>query len=98
MQFTGHLDDVREGRIHTDDVEVQWVRSDGDVVWMLCREIALLDDDGQPRALLHRFTDFSEKKMLIESLQASEDALADQVAQNNLMQAVASAANEADSR
>ena len=97
VQFTGHLDDVREGRIHTDDVEVQWVRSDGDVVWMLCREIALLDDDGQPRALLHRFTDFSEKKMLIESLRASEDALADQVAQNNLMQAVASAANEADS-
>ena len=27
VQFTGHLDDVREGRIHTDDVEVQWVRS-----------------------------------------------------------------------
>ena len=57
QQFAGHLDDVREGRIHTDDVEVQWVRSDGEVAWMLCREIALLDDDGPAEsapAPLHR--------------------------------------------
>ena len=49
------------------------------------------------RALLHRYTDYTERRALIESLRASEDALADQVAQNNFMQAVASAANEAAS-
>jgi signal transduction histidine kinase len=50
---------------------------------------------GQPAGLLHRYSDNTERHELIASLQASEDALEDQVAQNNLMQAVASAANEA---
>ena len=62
---------------------------------MLCSETALLDDAGRPRALLHRYSDNTERHELIASLQASEDALEDQVAQNNLLQAVASAANEA---
>ena len=62
---------------------------------VLCSETALLDDAGRPRALLHRYSDNTERHELIASLQASEDALEDQVAQNNLMQAVASAANEA---
>ncbi len=95
VQFRAHLDDVREGRVHEHPVEVQWVRSDGTIQWMLCSETALLDDAGGPRALLHRYSDNTERHELIASLQDSEDALEDQVAQNNLMQAVASAANEA---
>ena len=71
------------------------MRSDGTIQWVLCSETALLDDAGRPRALLHRYSDNTERHELIASLQASEDALEDQVAQNNLMQAVASAANEA---
>ncbi len=94
-QFRAHLDEVRAGRIDEHPVEVQWVRSDGTIQWMLCSETALLDDAGRPRALLHRYSDNTERHELIASLQASEDALEDQVAQNNLMQAVASAANEA---
>src|SRR4051794_14621726 len=96
-EFLEHLGEVREGRLNPAEVEVRWVRSDGDVVWMLLRETALLDEEGRPRALLHRYTDFTERRALIESLRASEDALADQVAQNTFMQAVASAANGADS-
>ena len=84
-----------QGRLDQHPVEVQWVRSDGTIQWMLCSETALLDDAGRPRALLHRYSDNTERHELIESLRASEDALEDQVAQNNLMQAVASAANEA---
>jgi PAS domain S-box-containing protein len=97
VQFRAHLDQTREGRIHERPVEVHWVRSDGTVQWLLCSETALLDDAGRPRALVHRYSDNSERHELIASLQASEDALEDQVAQNNLMQAVASAANEATS-
>ena len=97
MQFRAHLADAREGRLNERRVEVQWVRSDGTVEWVLCSESALLDDAGRPRALLHRYSDNTERHELIASLQASEDALEDQVAQNNLMQAVASAANEATS-
>ena len=74
---------------------MKWVRNDGTVQWMLCSETVLLDDAGRPRALLHRYSDNTERHELIASLQASEDALEDQVAQNNLLQAVASAANEA---
>ncbi|QIG42960.1 response regulator [Nocardioides anomalus] len=95
-QFRAHLRDVRSGRVNQAEVEVHWVRSDGEPVWMLCRESALLDRDGEAWALLHRYTDHTTQHELVASLRASEDALADQVAQNNLMQAVASAANEAE--
>ena len=97
VQFRAHLQDVREGRVNNGVVEVHWVRSDGSILWALCSETALLDDAGRPRALLHRYSDNSERHELIASLQASERALEDQVAQNNLMQAVATAANEATS-
>ena len=94
-QFTAHLAQVREGRVNPTEVEVQWVRSDGEILWVLCREAILLDEAGRPRAVLHRYSDDTERHELIGSLRASEDALEDQVSQNVLMQAVASAANEA---
>src|SRR5689334_9157137 len=96
-QFRAHLADVREGRLNDGPVEVQWVRSDGSILWVLCSETAQLDEAGRPRALLHRYSDNTRHHELIASLEASEAALEDQVAQNNLMQAVASAANEATS-
>src|SRR4051812_22396697 len=96
-QFRAHLQDVRQGHLNVGPVEVQWVRSDGEILWVLCSETALLDDEGRPRALLHRYSDNTRHHELIASLEASEAALEDQVAQNNLMQAVASAANEATS-
>jgi PAS domain S-box-containing protein len=94
-RFRAHLEGVREGRLYAQPFEVQWVRSDGTTQWVLCSETALLDDAGRPRTLLRRYSDNTDRHELIASLQASEDALEDQVAQNNLMQAVASAANEA---
>ncbi|WP_051247462.1 hybrid sensor histidine kinase/response regulator [Nocardioides halotolerans] len=96
-RFLAHLEGVREGRLHEQPFEVQWVRSDGTHQWVICSETALLDDEGRPRALMRRYSDNTERHELISSLRASEDALEDQVAQNNLMQAVASAANEATS-
>ena len=94
-RFRAHLHGVREGRLYGHPFEVQWVRSDGTTQWVLCSETALLDDAGRPRALVRRYSDNTERHELIVSLQASEDALEDQVAQNDLMQAVASAANQA---
>jgi signal transduction histidine kinase/CheY-like chemotaxis protein/HPt (histidine-containing phosphotransfer) domain-containing protein len=96
-QFRAHLADVRAGRPNEGSVEVQWVRSDGSTLWVLCSETVLTDDQGRPRALLHRYSDNTERHELISSLRASEDALEDQVAQNRFMQAIASAANEAAS-
>jgi PAS domain S-box-containing protein len=84
-QFRAHLDDAREGRIHDHPVEVKWVRSDGTVQWMLCSETALLDDAGRPRALLHRYSDNTDRHELIASLQASEDALEEDIYMKILM-------------
>ncbi|WP_298510094.1 response regulator [uncultured Nocardioides sp.] len=96
-QFASHLEQVRQGHVNATEVEVQWVRSDGDLTWVMCREAVLRDDRGHPRAVLYRFSDDTDRHELIASLRASEDALEDQVAQNNFMQAVASAANQAAS-
>ena len=96
-QFAAAPRGRRQGQLNEAEVEVQWVRSDGNILWVLCSESELLDAEGRRRALLHRYSDYTERRALIESLRASEDALEDQVAQNNLMQAVASAANEATS-
>src|SRR3954462_8894050 len=57
VQFRAHLEDVRAGGFHESPVEVQWVRSGGTIVWVLCSEVALHDDQGRTRALLHRYSD-----------------------------------------
>ena len=47
--------------------------------------------------LLHRFSDYAERRAALDALRESEEALEDQMRQDRLMQAVASAANEAAS-
>jgi PAS domain S-box-containing protein len=95
-QFAAHLDDVRRhGRLNETDVEVQWVRADGSVTWTLCKETALRDAEGAITGLLHRHSPYEDRRALIESLRAHEEALADEISQKQLLQAVASTANEA---
>jgi PAS domain S-box-containing protein len=95
-QFAAHLDDVRRsGRLNDTDVEVQWVRADGTVTWTLCKETALRDAEGRITGLLHRHSPYEDRRALIESLRAHEEALADEISQKQLLQAVASTANEA---
>lgn len=95
-QFAAHLDGVRRhGRLNHTDVEVQWVRADGSVTWTLCKESALRDDEGRIVGLLHRHSPYDDRRALIESLHAHKEALADEIAQKQLLQAVASTANEA---
>ena len=90
-----HLAEARLGRLTDDEVEVRWDRVDGSPVWMMVRETPMRDDDGEIYALRLRFTDYTERRAILTSLRASEEALEDQVAQNLLMQALASAANQA---
>jgi PAS domain S-box-containing protein len=94
-QFAAHLEQVRQGRTNEAEVEVQWVRNDGSTTWTLCRETPLLDAEGRPEALLHRHTPYDERRAILESLREHQEALADEIRQNHLLQAVASAANEA---
>jgi PAS domain S-box-containing protein len=97
-QFAAHLAEVREtGRVNDQDVEVQWVRSDGTTTWTLSRESALRDGAGEIQALLHRHSGYEERRALVESLREHEVKLADEIGQKQLLQAVASTANEATS-
>jgi PAS domain S-box-containing protein len=97
-ELAAHLADVRAtGQVNEQDVEVQWVRSDGTTTWTLSRESALLDGNGEIRALLHRHSGYDERRALVESLREHEVALADEISQKQLLQAVASTANEATS-
>ena len=70
------------------------MRSDGTATWTLCRETALHDADGSVRALLHRHSAYDDRRDLVESLRAHEEALADEISQKQLLQAVASTAND----
>ena len=86
---------VADGLICDGDVEVRWPREDAADVWTLAGCTLLHDASGRPSALRMRFIDFTERRDTLIALRASEDALRDQVAQNELMAAVVSAANEA---
>jgi len=97
-QFAAHLAEVHAtGQVNDEEVEVQWVRSDGTTTWTLSRESALRDHDGGIQALLHRHSGYDERRALVESLREHEVALADEISQKQLLQAVASTANEATS-
>lgn len=77
VDFAAHLGDVRAGRFNETDVEVQWVRSDGSLIWVLVSETPLYDDDGDLAGVLHRMTDYTDRRNVVQHLSASERRLAE---------------------
>lgn len=75
-EFAAHLDDLRAGRFNEAEVEVQWVRLDGERRWVLVTETPLHDATGL-MGVLHRMTDFTERRDVVEQLTASEERLAE---------------------
>ncbi|MEO5666208.1 MAG: response regulator [Nocardioides sp.] len=75
-EFADHLADLRAGRFNGAEVEVQWVRPDGERRWMLVTETPLHDETGLT-CVLHRMTDFTERRDVLQQLSASEDRLAE---------------------
>ena len=55
---------------------MQWVRPDGERRWMLVTETPLDDETGLV-GVLHRMTDFTERRDVLQQLSASEDRLAE---------------------
>ncbi|HET6692695.1 MAG TPA: PAS domain S-box protein, partial [Pedococcus sp.] len=56
-QFAEHLRDLRRGELHSHEVECLWVRKDGGKLWVLVRESALHDEQGNLLGFLHRVSD-----------------------------------------
>ena len=61
-QLEAHLARVREGHVNHDAVEVQLVRHDGGVTWVLVRECPVLDEEGRPTALQLTFSDYDDRR------------------------------------
>ena len=76
-QFAAHLDRVRQGHVNSDEVEVQFVRRDGSTMWVLVRESTLMAPDGSGTAVLHRISDYRDRRLIVESLRTSERRLAE---------------------
>ena len=77
QQFSAHLRDLRRGVVNTTDVEVQFVRRDGTPHWVLLRESALLAPDGSLTGVLHRISDYSARRSIVEELTRSRRQLAE---------------------
>jgi PAS domain S-box-containing protein len=76
-QFAGHLRDLRQGVVNTTDVEVQFVRRDGTPRWVLLRESALRAADGSLTGILHRISDYSARRSIVDDLTRSRQRLAE---------------------
>ncbi len=75
-QFADHLADLRAGRFNEAEVEIQWVRLDGERRWVLATETPIYDASGL-RGVLHRMTDSTERHDVLRQLSASEERLAE---------------------
>ena len=73
-------------------LETVWRRADRSARWVEARALLVATE---PPVVVLRFADRTEQRATLAALRASEAELADQAHQNELMQAVASAANEA---
>ncbi|MGZ4455733.1 MAG: response regulator [Nocardioides sp.] len=76
-QFADHLADLREGRFNTGEVESQFVRRDGSTFWVLVREHAMRDPDGNVTGVVHRISDYTDRRSRVDRLSESERRLAE---------------------
>jgi PAS domain S-box-containing protein len=76
-QFAEHLVDARRGERHGQDVECVYLRSDGTPLWVLVSESPLRSADGALVALLHRVSDYSARRRILDELTESRRQLAE---------------------
>ncbi|MCW2791699.1 MAG: sensor hybrid histidine kinase, partial [Nocardioides sp.] len=76
-QFEAHLGDIRAGHLNEAEVECQFVRRDGSSFWALVRESGLYGPDGKLTGILHRISDYSERRHIVDALIESQHRLAE---------------------
>jgi PAS domain S-box-containing protein len=75
-QFAEHLDRLRAGRVNENDVECMFVRRDGTSLWVTISESLLPCPDGSV-AVLHRLSDYSDRRRTVDDLTTSRRRLAE---------------------
>jgi len=76
-QFLTHLDELGRKAAGEDNLECSLIRKDGSRLWALVSHSPLLDDDGIRRGWLHRVTELTDRKLLLDKVVSSEQKLAE---------------------
>jgi len=72
-QFEHHLKDLETSRESGSNLECSLLRKDGERFWALVSHTPINDDDGHHVGWLHRVTEYSQQRRLIDLSEASED-------------------------
>ncbi|MDO9495350.1 MAG: PAS domain-containing protein, partial [Nocardioides sp.] len=72
----GHLADLAAGHPGRENVETMWLRGDGTPVWTLVSWRPLTGSDGAPLGWLHRLSEHTERKRLLDKVLDREQQLA----------------------
>lgn len=76
-QFAEHLALMRNGVHSSSEVECSLVRKDGTRVWAMVTDAPLYDGEGTLVGFVHRLTDHSTRRALMEELRRSREQLTD---------------------
>ena len=76
-QFARHMAAARAGDPGHDDMETMYLRPDGEPIWLLTSWRPVHDDDGAVVGYLHRYTDYTERRELLDALRDRERLLAE---------------------
>jgi PAS domain S-box-containing protein len=77
MQFAEHLRGLEASSDPGNNLECSLLRKDGERFWALVSHTPIRDDDGNQVGWLHRVTEYSQQRKLIDTLQRREAQLAE---------------------
>ena len=77
IEFGQHLDDLRANQTPGDNLECSLLRKDGERIWALVSHTSIRDDDGKHVGWMHRVTEYSQQRRLIDTLSRREHQLAE---------------------
>lgn len=76
-QFLDHLEGLGANEPGRNNVDCSLIRKDGSRIWALVSHSPLLDDEGVRRGWLHRVTELTDRKLLLDRALISEQQLAE---------------------
>ncbi len=76
-QLLAHLENLEHAQTGVDNLESSLLRKDGSRIWALISHSPLVDDEGKRRGWLHRVTELSDRKLLMDQVVSSEQQMAE---------------------
>ena len=76
-QFAQHLEELQSTRAPGDNLECSLLRKNGERFWALVSHTPITNDDGEHVGWMHRVTEYSQQRQLIDTLQRREAQLAE---------------------